>query len=89
MQSDKMAPHLDAVSWKCSVPKFFVEVSQNSQEKPVLESLFNRPATSLKKRLWHRCFRVNFAKFNKKPFLTEHLWWLLLHYCLYSDFSCL
>ena len=28
----------------------------------------------LKKRLWHRCFPVNFAKFLRTPFLTEHLW---------------
>ena len=32
-----------------------------------------RPATLLKKRLWHRCFPVNFAKFLRTPFLTEHL----------------
>ena len=31
-------------------------------------------ATLLKKRLWHRCFPVNFAKILKTPFLTEHLW---------------
>ena len=37
-----------------------------------------RPATLLKKRLWHRCFPVNFAKFLKTPFLTEHFQWLLL-----------
>ena len=37
-----------------------------------------RPATLLKKRLWHRCFPLNFAKFLRTPFLTEHLWWLLL-----------
>ena len=37
-----------------------------------------RPETLLKKRLWHRCFPVNFAKFLRTPFLTEHLWWLLL-----------
>ena len=37
-----------------------------------------RPVTLLKKRLWHRCFLVNFAKFLRTPFLTEHLWWLLL-----------
>ena len=44
-----------------------------------------RPATLLKKRLWHRCFSVNFAKFLRTPFLTEHLRWLLLiisNYCL-------
>ena len=36
------------------------------------------PATLLKKRLWHRCFPVNFAKFLRTTFFTEHLWWLLL-----------
>ena len=30
-----------------------------------------RPATFLKKRLWHRRFPVNFAKFLRTPFLTE------------------
>ena len=38
-----------------------------------------RPATLLKKRLWHRCFPVNFAKFLRTPFLIEHLPWLLLN----------
>ena len=41
-------------------------------EKHLCQSLF------LKRRLWHRCFPVNFAKFLRTPFLTEHLWWLLL-----------
>ena len=30
-----------------------------------------RPATLSKKRLWHRCFPVNFAKFPGKPFLQN------------------
>ena len=33
-----------------------------------------RPATLLKKRLWHRCFPVNFVEFLKTPFLIEYLW---------------
>ena len=37
-----------------------------------------RPATLLKKSLCHRCFPVNFAKFLKTRFFTEHLRWLLL-----------
>ena len=37
-----------------------------------------RAAALLKKRLWHKCFTVNFAKFLKALFLKEHLWWLLL-----------
>ena len=38
-----------------------------------------RSAILLGKRLWHRCFPVNFAKFLRTPFLKEHLWWLLLN----------
>ena len=38
-----------------------------------------RPATLLKERLWHRCFPVNFAKFPRTPFFTEHLRWLFLN----------
>ena len=38
-----------------------------------------RPATLLKMILWHTCFPVNFAKFLRRPFLTEHLRWLLLY----------
>ena len=37
-----------------------------------------RPATLLRKRFWHRCFLVNLAKFQRTPFLTENLRWLLL-----------
>ena len=40
-----------------------------------------RPATLLKKRLWHRYFPVNFGKFSRKLFLIEHLMWLLMN-CL-------
>ena len=36
------------------------------------------PPTLLKKKLWHRCFPVNFVKFLRTPFHIEHLLWLLL-----------
>ena len=36
------------------------------------------PATLFKKRLWCKCFPVDFVKFLRIPFLTEHLRWLLL-----------
>ena len=39
-----------------------------------------QPATLLRKRLCHRCFPENFAKFLRTPFLTEHIQWLLLKY---------
>ena len=49
------------------------------------QSLFNKvavltPVTLLKKRPWHRCFPVNFVKFLRTSFFTEHLRWLLLTY---------
>ena len=37
-----------------------------------------RPATLLKKRLWHRCFPVNFAKSLRTPFLQNMSGQLLL-----------
>ena len=32
----------------------------------------------IKKRLQHRCFPVNIAKFLQTLFSIEHLWWLLV-----------
>ena len=37
-----------------------------------------RPATLLKKSLWHRCFPVNFVKFLRTPFLQNTSGWLPL-----------
>ena len=59
--------------------KVFLEISQNSHENTCARvSLLNelqaqgpRPATLVKKRTWHRCFSVNFAKFLKTPFLQN------------------
>ena len=39
----------------------------------------------MKKRLWHRCFPMNFAKFLRTLFLAEHLRWLLLHNTLKAE----
>ena len=43
-----------------------------------------RIATLLKKRIWHRCFPVNFAKFLRTPIFKEHIWWLLLLFGYYD-----
>ena len=43
---------------------------RRSVRKVVLRN-FVGPATLLKKRLWHRCFPVNFAKFLRKYFLQN------------------
>ena len=45
----------------------------------ISDKILPQPATLLKKRLWHKCFPVNFVKFLRTPFLSEHLWWLLLY----------
>ena len=68
---------LEADAQRCSVKKVFLEIPQNSQ-KNTFARVSDRPATLLKKRLWHRCFPVDFAKFQRTLFLTEHLRWLLL-----------
>ena len=74
----------EAVVRRYSVKKVFLKVSQNSREGICARVSFSnkvaglRPATLLKKRLWHRCFLVNFVKFLRTPFFIEHLWWLLL-----------
>ena len=61
----------------------FLEISQNSQENTCTRVSFNkvtgqRPTTLLRKRLWNRCFPVNFATFLKTPFLQNTSGQLLL-----------
>ena len=57
---------------------FYTEKYAFSVKKELTNISGLRPATLLKKRLWHKCFPVNFAKFLRTPFLTEHFQWLLL-----------
>ena len=73
----------EAVAQRCSVKKVLLKISQNSQENTCARASFNkvaglRSANLFKKRFWHRCFPVHFAKFPRTPFLRERLRWLLL-----------
>ena len=71
----------EAIAQRCSVKNALFEILQNSQESTYARVSFLiklQPETLLKKKLWHRCFPPNFAKFQRTPFLTEHLRWLLL-----------
>ena len=53
---------------RCAIKKKFSrKISQNPQEN-ICARKTPAPATFLKKRLWCRCFPVNFAKFSKTPF---------------------
>ena len=90
MQEETDEKPSEAVAQRLSVKKVFSEISQNSQENTCAIVSFagklQKLQLYLKKRLWHRCFPVNFAKFLRTPFLTEHLWWLLLS-LLFEPFS--
>ena len=61
--------------WRCSVRKGVLGNFAKFTGKNLIQSLFfNKvagvwPANLLEKRLWHRCFPVNFAKFSRTPFL--------------------
>ena len=65
---------------------FFIVVGNSSHQSYSMKKDL-RPATLLKQRLSHRCFPVNFAKFLRIPFLTEHLRWLLLDIFLITNIS--
>ena len=73
-----------AIVQRYSVKKVFLKNFAKFNAKCLCQGLFFnkvtglRPATLLKKRLWHRCIPVNFTKFLKTPFFIEHFWWLLL-----------
>ena len=56
----------------------FLEILHNSQENNCARDSFLRKlqasATALlKKRLWHRCFHLNFHEISKNTIFTEHL----------------
>ena len=56
---------------RCSSKKVFLKISQYLLKKTL------KTCSSIKKRLQRSCFPVNIAKFLRKSFLVEHLWWLL------------
>ena len=66
------------------IKKLLLEISQSSQENTCSRSIFfnkvagPRPATLFKKRLWYRCFPVNFVKFPRTPYLQNASGRLLL-----------
>ena len=58
---------------------FVAPLTEAVVQRCFCETLFHkkvgglRPTTLLKKRLSYRCFPVNYAKFVRTPFFTEHL----------------
>ena len=78
---------------RCSVRKGALRNFGKFTGKHLCQSLFFnkvaglRSATLLKKRLWHRCFPVNFPKFLRRTFLQNTSGRLLLSINSYSCFS--
>ena len=73
----------EAVAWKYSVKGVLRNFTKFTEKHLCQSPFFNKVAfiemfPLLKKGLWHRCIPVNFMKFLKTCFLTEHLRWLLL-----------
>ena len=73
--SIKQKKDSEAATGGVLLKKLFLKALQNSQEHTSAKVsffnkvvFFNEAATLLKKRLWHKCFLVNFAKFLKTPF---------------------
>ena len=64
----------EAVAGSCSVRKGVLRNFAKFTGKHLCQSLFLNKVAGL----WHRCFPVNFAKFLRTPFRTEHPRWLLL-----------
>ena len=62
----------------------FLGILQNSLESTCARaSILIKLACNFIKIETHRCFPVNFEKFLRTPFLTEHLRWLLLYLISY------
>ena len=78
VRANKIAVFFEPVVRRCCALKNFAKFIG----KHLYQSLFFnkvaglRPVTLSRKKLWHKCFPVNFTKFFKTPFLKEHLRWL-------------
>ena len=81
----------EAFVWRCSIKKGVLRNFPKLTGKHLCQSLFFnkvaglRPASLLKKRRWHRCVLVNFAKHLETRCFKEHLRWLLLAFDNISD----
>ena len=58
------------------------QIPPEAATRGVLQS---RPATLLKKKLWHSCFPVNFAEFLRAPFLQNTSGRLLLRFTMLQN----
>ena len=74
---------LEAVSWRCSVKKVFLEISRNSRENTCarvsfLIKLQAEAYNFIKNEPLAQVFSCEFCEILRTPFFSEHLRWLLL-----------
>ena len=78
---------------RCSVKQVVLRNFRKLTGKYLCQSLFYNKVASLspflKRRLWHMCFPVNFAKFLRKPFLQNTSGQLLLNKATCSSYVIL
>ena len=86
-------PVLEAITQRRSVRKGVPRNFEKLTGKHLCQSLFFnkvvclRPATLLKKRLWHMCLPVNFAKFLRTTFWQNTSGRLLLQFLIFFKLS--
>ena len=84
LEKTKLSSRFKSSHQRCSIKKGVLRNFIKFTGKYLCQSLFLnkvaglRPATLLKKRLWHRCFPANFAKFLRTPILQNTSGRLLL-----------
>ena len=89
----QISPLMKSSHQRCYMKKGVLRNFTKFKGKHLCQSLFFdklaglRPATLLKKKLWHRCFPVNFAKFLRTPFLQNTSGRLLLNLLLSLKYS--
>ena len=57
---------------RCSSKQLLLNLAKLTEKYLCIAQIFCRPATSLKKRIQHKCFPASFAKFSRTAFLIEH-----------------
>ena len=71
----------EAVVWRCSIKKVFLEISQNLQDNTCVRksfSAFPKACNFIKKDSLTQVFSCEFWEISENTFFTEYLRWLLL-----------
>ena len=66
----------EAAARRCSVKKYLLKISQNSQQNTCARVIFkksHRAGNFITRKIQHRCFPVNFAKIFQNSYFEKHL----------------